>query len=658
MKEASGKFGSPMDLERLGLPKDFWVRRPAGVDLFLCGNGGESFLPTEVAGNRKLLEEAAQRRRISGNLGKIFERVEDLNLDVGEVLSRGLVKPKELANLYQELTEFIEVDDNNDRIILYLPFQILPDLNTSKKQPIELVIAQERFAQAYKDAWIRLLFESEVRASFVDGDVLEPGLGEPVRIRKAGHLAPEVLKRGLISPKEILKILTIVNEDELLQSLTEGIAVARDCQLFNDEEWSEVQAIGRIKPAVAAVLAKMVESSRPEVPKPTNREFPDFLESIVSDLEVELAQIEVRHRPGSKERIKWLKQVERDQAIEQFASEVAQGLLSQKLGIKEVRLLCQRSGYEDGCRLVGIRSFIRAAEKLSTANLSEARELAASYKPLVEELWRENSLTVKDEIISGLAHWQRGRIVDQEFINGLGIKIPDLASPFPVNLEALLTTDLRPLVEAVGKIKKNPDLAGDFFPLILVFGSRSKGYATLTADYDLAVFTKPGTVWEKRKEIMEGLRQQVPELKTVGKISEFWLEKKEGGFGFRQTPEDAYGVIRAPQVDLILGGVWLGQEGEAEEIGNDLLQRYLDLSRFKEHKDQARIHLLRQVEDDTLQFRLLHKGYRRFYPNRREEGSKNADLIDWQSDFWDPGYRRVASLLFLSRVFLPDLNLG
>jgi hypothetical protein len=29
-------------------------------------------------------------------------------------------------------------------------------------------------------------------------------------------------------------------------------------------------------------------------------------------------------------------------------------------------------------------------------------------------------------------------------------------------------------------------------------------------------------------------------------------------------------------------------------------------------------------------------------------------MVDYESAFWDPGYRRVATQIFVSRVFLPD----
>jgi hypothetical protein len=53
----------------------------------------------------------------------------------------------------------------------------------------------------------------------------------------------------------------------------------------------------------------------------------------------------------------------------------------------------------------------------------------------------------------------------------------------------------------------------------------------------------------------------------------------------------------------------------------------------------------------------MHKGYRKNYPANKEEKLVYGDLIDFGSDFWDQGYREVATQLFLRKVFLPpDLS--
>jgi hypothetical protein len=52
----------------------------------------------------------------------------------------------------------------------------------------------------------------------------------------------------------------------------------------------------------------------------------------------------------------------------------------------------------------------------------------------------------------------------------------------------------------------------------------------------------------------------------------------------------------------------------------------------------------------------MHKGFRRSYPQTNDK--RKMVEIDFASDFFEPEYRQIATLLYVSRVFLPDLNLG
>jgi hypothetical protein len=69
----------------------------------------------------------------------------------------------------------------------------------------------------------------------------------------------------------------------------------------------------------------------------------------------------------------------------------------------------------------------------------------------------------------------------------------------------------------------------------------------------------------------------------------------------------------------------------------------------------ARMVWLGELERDVLQYRLMHKGYRRFFPPRGGIDRFRAQGLDPESVFWDSGYRRLATKLFVSRVFLPQL---
>ena len=72
--------------------------------------------------------------------------------------------------------------------------------------------------------------------------------------------------------------------------------------------------------------------------------------------------------------------------------------------------------------------------------------------------------------------------------------------------------------------------------------------------------------------------------------------------------------------------------------------------------EDARKNWLLEIERDTLQYRLMHKGNARHYPEQGGIQTENSGALDSESMFWDSGYRRVATQLFLKKVFLPQLE--
>jgi hypothetical protein len=68
----------------------------------------------------------------------------------------------------------------------------------------------------------------------------------------------------------------------------------------------------------------------------------------------------------------------------------------------------------------------------------------------------------------------------------------------------------------------------------------------------------------------------------------------------------------------------------------------------------ARRQSLERLEQDLLQYRLMHKGIKRIYENASENTQYFTD-IDGASAFYDHRYRRIASQLFAKYVFLPQL---
>lgn len=587
------------------------------------------------------INEVVVRKDIANRLRGVFEKIGEEGL--GEAVQHGKIPESEANQLYRDLTDFISADPNNIRLILYLPFQILPDLNQT-----EAVQAQE-FAKVLHDGWFRLLFQSEMRASFNDGDDLEPGLGQPARTRKAAHLLPEFLSRGLVSETEVLDILEATEEEELMVALTEGIVVANDKNFFSNKSMEMIKKISEHKPAIAFILEETV------VPEPELSE-PENLNEVLARHRGDIDKINVKLNPNSpyvkqvsEKRIKWQKWLFRDEAMNHAALLIANGLAQEKISQSELEKIPDK--------ILVIRSLKKTGEILVKAGGKTAKDFAEKSINIIEDIWSRGVNEEKEEIINCVSVWQKLSILPSGFAEKLGIEIPDLSNPFPINLENFARNDGRFVTEIARKIENSPELSKYFYPFLLVFGSKIKGYATHNGDFDFAVFIKPETPWEKRKEILSLLGKKIPEITRIDRLLEYCVNDNDEKLGLKPIPKDAPNVvIGAEQIHFLFGGVWMGFGQELTRFRQDLTDKYLNLERFGDQKDLVRTKLLLMLELDVLQFRIMHKGYRKLYPSKKEEGTIHSDLIDWKSDFWDPGYRQIASLIFLSKVFLPDLT--
>ena len=588
---------SSLRLAEVNLPKNIKISGPMGLDLFLSDSNETS---------------ATERRHLYSLTKTAFDQ-----LDHTQSLT-----PEIAGDLYQTFTSFLNTDINNGRILLYLPQELLPYLDQTAGKPAFLLQAEKNFSDHYKKSWLRLLFESNVRASFVDGDVLEPGLGEPSRVRKAAHLLPDMITHGIISVAEVENLLKITDDDELINSLTEGLTAAKDTTPLTTE----------------------VDSS----------EF---------QLDTDLKKIDLQYATGSPyiaswspARVAWEKQVKRQDALDRAAKVISRHFLSHQSTPETIERLFQTRGFDQAYPLTALKSIIISAETLSHTDFPAAKKIADTYIPLLHNYWFTSGLEIKNTIASGLNHWARLKLVDDSLLHQLGVPFPDLTSPFPVDLSELINGDFKPLATVAQHLNEDPELSKDFFPLILAYGSRVKGVGSLVADTDIAVFIKPSVPFEKRERVLAELRQKNPELNGIDKILEYWIDQKDGHFGLRSVSPGTITVAGAMTVHFLMDGLWIGASGGYEKLYHDIGEKYLDLSRFGDQKEEARTQLLSKLELDMLQFRLMHKGYRYYYPSAHPTGTAHTDLIDGTSDFWDPGYRRVATLLFLSRVFLPDLS--
>lgn len=640
------------------------IQAPIGLDLFLAGIPGQSHLADLILKDPTLLEQASERRDLAHQLRTIYERVSDVHIPYQEAIEKGIVSREDMSNLLNSLSNFIDKDRNNGRIILYLPFELLPNiLHRTDAGEHGLLDAEHRFARTYRKAWIGMLGESDLRASFVDGDIPESGFGHPDRVRKAGHLVPELLARGIVTQRDVTKILEVSDEPELLQSVTEGVVAALDRRLIDDATLDHIQQdIAKNKLSVSVALQHFFRPVKADIQQLNIPEAGPgiWLHRVLHHQASELANIDELYTQNastmSPKRALWELGVKRDEVIDMHAREIADRLSAGDVQIEHLVQFVQDADQSEGRSVLFVRSIQSAVELTVSRDSRHAQTLARTSIPVFENLWKKGSNEVRDAIITSVNHMIHRGLISEADAGDMDIPIPDLSSPFPVDLDQFAEAEGRKLVEITKKIAANAELSTYIYPTLLAIGSRVKGYARIDADVDAAIFFRPTTPIEKREYVLKLLADTAPEIATLDNVLEFWTVDHGDRIGLRHLPDIGKTIVGAPQIHMFMGGVWISQSEESNRLHTDISARYMDLSAFDTDKDAVRFQLLRQLELDIIHYRLMQKGYRRFYPSERPQGTEHSFVIDDESDFWDPGFRRVASQLFLSRVFLPDIS--
>jgi hypothetical protein len=193
-------------------------------------------------------------------------------------------------------------------------------------------------------------------------------------------------------------------------------------------------------------------------------------------------------------------------------------------------------------------------------------------------------------------------------------------------------------------IETDQELSEFLFPVIIAYGSRIKGCSTKNGDVDFAVMVRPGTPFGLRSKIQTGLKAIIASLGVHGKALEFWLEERSGHILVRDFGKTDRSLADSSFGDTLLQGAWFGEEETIRRLYEEILEGYLEST--------YRVDLLREMERVVLQYRLMHKGYHHFHSEQRS-ACVQKEMVDYQGAFWDPGYRRLATTLFLRKVFLP-----
>jgi hypothetical protein len=225
--------------------------------------------------------------------------VETVNSTLDILASNEEPTPEKMAEFYRVVTNAMSRPETK-RVLLYLPISALPDSTDSGDAAAE-------FRETYRSTWYDLLGQADVRANFVDGDVLEYDRRpeDPERIAKAAHLAPWLVEKGILTKKEVLKLAQQTKRFPVLkQSFAGALDTMQDMDLLSEAEKTELDinyALPRhaemtdISPARAVWLANrrrdseriFFDDNRPSLHGELSanlHKFPDELAKIEQDL--------------------------------------------------------------------------------------------------------------------------------------------------------------------------------------------------------------------------------------------------------------------------------------------------------------------------------------------------------------------------------------
>lgn len=605
------------------------TKRPSGMDLFWAGENAEW-------GKEKLVSEAFRRRKLFNLLESIYTHVLVGEMPLTQALAEGSVTSEEIEELYHELTLFFDDDVNHSRLLLYLPEQLLPDMTKDLVSDTE-----QQWARACGEAWLRLMFEREPRANFTDGDILEPVLGEPEYIRKAGHLIPWMIDKNLVKIEDILDLMECSGDEELVRSTVEGLVAARKRDLLDDVNWERIKVVAAQYPHAKAL--DLADDTQMVCDEQTFN-LHEALRKIDIYLDPESDYVHL----VSGGRVAWERQMLTDRAYE-------------KAAMQEVARCLQSDDFQSIVDLIdtqprlGVRALFLLVEGLFKNEAERAIQFAQDFQDQLRELCSGDKIEIKKLISQGLHHWLQNGIVADGYLQKVGVEKRSLYQPLD---EKFLQHNELVIMgkKFVEQISNHPLLSTYLYPAFVMLGSEAKGQALVDADVDGGFVFRPETGLDRREEILL-LLKNLDGMDRIHRPVEFWLNKDAAGYGLKHVSSEISTAVRPRQIHFLMNGVWIFSGDEVEQIRNDLLKRSIDLRRFGEDKEEVRRIMLRQLEYDTVLFRMLHKVFGQLYPSRHSSVTIDAVNLDGGSDYWNPEYRRIASLWFLSRVFLPDLEL-
>ena len=568
----------------------------------------DSYWPRRLLEDPVLSATCRARTELSDTLLSVYGQIPDATTPLSTESPR---IGASVETLYQQLTELLESDVSTRRLTLYLPLELLParDATITGISPD----VRSRFETAFCRRWLDTLSEYDVRANFVDGNILEPELapdGQP-RVHKGTHLIPPLVTGGIVTESSVRELMRTTDSETLQHDIAEALRTRTDPR---DESATKL-------PFTIASLGNL----------------PEMIAYELRMLDMRAATDASRGAPAA--RTAWERRNNEELLISRFASALSLhdeenvfGVVSGDSVVTRILIRAQRMMIERIHSTDPVGASVRAHHLIA-----HVRTLYAHAPSVLDEY---------ETAVAYLRHY--GFVTDTE-TKELGFPIPNLYADF--DPKSALAHDLGKFTDVIEILRSDPEYARLFYPVVLFFGSRLKGYAARNADLDAAVFIRPGIELHERPRIRRILSSLFDRGGVGGKVVEFWLRDDASTLHVRDFALDDVYLADCTWAHLLFGSVWLGADDEIHMLYAHLLPGFLKLGTTEYRGVNLRETILAQMERETLQYRLMHKGYRRFFPP--SGGIAAHPSLDSESVFWDSGYRRLASVLYARRVLLP-----
>ncbi len=623
------------------------------IETFLNLTLADKFWPESITANEIFRKQIDQRKLLLDRLSYVTSRLPRPDISLETAIEKGYIDEKQAAELYSSLSDLLESEPEYRRIILYLPFEFLP-AKTWQPSSRTLRQASDRFKKAYIKAWQRLLWVQDIRANFVDGDVSggEQRFVELPHVVKAAHLIPKLVENGLLETKDMVRLMEESSDQVLKNSVADAFPVLADLGLISKEdiklmERSRDWLINNMARAINAGINAKNEKVRTATDAIT-------FSFIREKLAKEFSRIDTaQYGSITEKRKKWLKQIEKEKAIEDLAETISTEIIENRISSESLKgFFDQETNTASAQALIG--GIRKAIEFAASTDPDKGLKIYGQYRYALLKLWEYDNILINEALLKTFRHLYYLKIIDGKQLAKLNIVLPELAGPFSKNLK-LIGQEMRDIEDMIRLIESDPELARLIYPIVLAFGSRIKGYGAQNSDLDLALFVRPGISFSDRTKLEKLLEKIFVREKFPDRIVEFWLEEKNDTLRIRDFAETDVWLGESYWTHALFGSVWIGKEKIIRELIKKLLVPYLCDTGKISHGLNARDLYLEELERDSLLYRLMQKGYEKFFPQFGGIKTLHTKEIDGESMFYDSGFRQLATKLFITRVFLPKI---